>query len=386
VHSFYINYLPLYVANGVTSVRDMGGVPEAINKFRKDIKEGKVVGPRILMAGFIVDGPQPIWPFSVKVANEADGRRAVIEQKQRGVDFIKVYSLLSRESYLAIADEAKKQGMTFAGHVPFAVGVAEASDAGQKSIEHLTGVLLGCSSKEDEMLKEMVEASASPNARVELFRISRKHAQTIFDTYSEQKAAGLFARFAKNGTYHVPTLTILRAVAFMDDSSFTNDPRLKYIPPFLKSSWDPKNDFRFRNRKPEDIEHAKKTYQKNLEIVGAMRRAGVQFLAGTDVANPFIFPGFSLHDELSLLVKSGLTPMEALQAATINPAKYFGLTDSLGTIEKGKIADLVLLEANPLEDISNTQKIAAVVMGGKLFDKAYITETLAKIEASTAVK
>src|SRR5262249_18107059 len=150
---------------------------------------------------------------------------------------------------------------------------------------------------------------------------------------------------------------------------FTNDPRLKYIPSSIKNGWDPKNDFRLQSLTSDEIARARASFQGVLDLVSVIRRANVEILAGTDTANPYCFPGFGLHDELALLTKAGLTPMEALQAATRNAAKYLGLLDSCGTVEQGKIANLVLLDADPLAEISNTQKINAVVVGGKLFDK-----------------
>ncbi|MGH9898072.1 MAG: amidohydrolase family protein, partial [Pyrinomonadaceae bacterium] len=178
----------------------------------------------------------------------------------------------------------------------------------------------------------------------------------------------------------VPTLTVLRSTAYLDDPNFTNDPRLKYMPPDMRNRWKPELDFRFQTFIAEDWANAKKVYAKYFEILGAMNRAGVEILAGTDVSNPYCMPGFSLHDELELLVKVGLTPMEALQAATRSPAKYLGQLDSLGTVEKGKIADLVLLDANPLTEIGNTRKINAVVVGGKLIPKSQLEDMLVKIE------
>jgi hypothetical protein len=206
------------------------------------------------------------------------------------------------------------------------------------------------------------------------------------DSFDEKKAAALFTRFVKNRTWHVPTLTVLRAFWYFDDPAFINDTRLRYIPPFIRQAlgWNPKDAFGFKIRTAEDVSQGKRLFQKQLELVGLMHRAGVRLMAGTDTPNPFVFPGFSLHDELELLVKAGLTPMEALQSATRNPAEYLNLQGSLGTVEKGKIADLVLLEANPLDDISNTKKIAAVVISGKLIPKTQLQEMLAAVEKAAA--
>ncbi len=381
IHWSQQDYLPLFIANGVTGARVMWGFPYH-HEWKKEIQSGNLLGLRLNIASAIVDGPKPIWRGSTGVGNEAEARQAVIKEKQGGADFIKVYSLLPRAAYFAIADEAKKQGLPFAGHVPEAIKAAEASDTGQKSIEHLTGVLLSCSRDEEairaEMLKALAGGAGEPSAtRFRRLTVNVRAAQT----YDQKKAAALFARFKKNGTWQSPTLTVLRSVTHLDDPNFTGDPRLKYMPPGLRNNWNPKNDARFKMYTAEDWAESRKVYAKYLEVTGAMQRAGVELLAGTDVSNPYCFPGFSLHDELALLVKAGFTPMEALQAATRNPAKYLGLLDSLGTVEQGKIADLVLLEANPLAEISNTQKIHAVIVGGKLIPKSEIEAMLAKVEA-----
>lgn len=191
----------------------------------------------------------------------------------------------------------------------------------------------------------------------------------------------LVVPFEKNQTWQCPTLTVLHSIAYLDDPSFTNDPRLKYMPRDIRVSWDPKTDFRLKTRTAEDWARSKKLFSKDAEIVGAMQRAGVKILAGTDTLNPYCLPGFSLHDELGLLVKAGLSPMEALQAATLNPARFMGKEKDFGTVETGKIADLVLLDANPLNDIANTKRIDAVVLGGKFFPRASLDGMLAKMEA-----
>jgi hypothetical protein len=374
------SFFPLYLANGVTGVRDMFNPLAKFDEWRREIKEGKILGPRINASFTIVDGPKPIWPLSISAANEDEGRRAVLSLKGRGADFVKIYSLLPRSAYFAVADEAKKQGMTFAGHVPESVSAGEASDAGQKSIEHLTGVPLAASSREDEIrTKTLAALSRGSSLLIESFFQSEIEA---FASYDEQKARILFSRFVKNGTWQTPTLTVLRAFWYFDDPVFRNDPRLKYIPGYIRRvlGWDSTNAFSFGQRTPEMIAAGRKLFQRQLDLVRDMRRAGVRFLAGTDTPNPFVFPGFSLHDELALLVQAGLTPLEALQAATRNPAEYFNQLSSFGTVEQGKWADLVLLEADPLVNITNTKKIAAVVIGGKLIPKPQLEEMLAGAE------
>ena len=384
VHWYLKDYLSLFIANGVTGVRIMWGMP-LHHQWRKEIEGGTLLGPRLVIASAIVDGPNPVWPSSVSVSNDADARQAVRDARRAGADFIKVYSRLTREAFFAIADESKKLGIPFAGHVPQSVTAAEASDTGLKSIEHLTGILTACSSREDELRK------MDADSRVQAGRLPDRasvHAQTriVLDSFNPEKAAVLFARLKRNQTWQCPTMTVLRSMASLDDPTFRSDPRLKYLPPSVRGIWEPIKDFRFKDRTAEDSELSRLVLKKQVEIIGRMRRAGVEFIAGTDTLNPFCFPGFSLHDELVLLAGAGLTPMEALQAATLNPARFSGKEKELGTVEKGKVADLVLLEANPLEDINNTRRINAVVVGGKLISNSEIQRMLATAEAAASKK
>jgi imidazolonepropionase-like amidohydrolase len=369
-------FFPLFIANGVTGVRDMFAPLPPIKQWRAEVAAGTTIGPQIVAAGIILDGPNPpCAPCSIAVSNAAEGRKAVLKVKEMGADFIKVYSMLSRDAYFAIADEAKRQNMVFVGHVPEFVSAGEASDAGQKSIEHLTGVLVACSAKEGELRKENEAQLRADGFHGDTMTLEQSRA---LDSFDAKQAAALFARFKRNGTWMCPTLSVLRANAFIADADFRNDLRLKYIQNFLrKQFWE--DGFGFRSRTAEDNARARRVFQKQLEVVGMMKRAGVDFIAGTDTANPYVFPGFSLHDELALLVQAGFTPMEALQAATRDPARYLGRLDSVGTIEKGKIADLVLLDANPLAEIGNTRKINAVVIGGRLITRPELDKMLAEV-------
>jgi len=332
--------MPMYIANGVTGVRDMGGDYNSIQRWRSQSRDGRLLVPTIVAAGPILDGKTPGFPLRMTVENAADARRAVVSLKKRGVDFIKVHNLLSRSAYFSAAAESKRQRLDFAGHVPFAVTAAEASNAGQKSIEHLSG---------------------------------------LPDTYDGKKGSALFGLFVKNRTWQCPTLVALRSIAFLNDSDFINDERMKYVPSAVKESWAFQIDKFFRNRTPETLATGKASVQQYIREVGALRRAGVEILAGTDVGVPYVFPGFSLHDELALLVQAGLTPMEALQSATRNPAKYLGLLQTQGTVERGKIADLVLLDEDPLWKISNSRKIAAVMLRGRLLPKAELQRMLSNV-------
>jgi imidazolonepropionase-like amidohydrolase len=371
-------FFSLFLANGVTGVRDMGGslTFEQIDQIRRDIAAGRNLGPRIFTPGRILDATGGQHPdISVAADTPEQGREFVRSFKQQGADFLKVYDLLSRDVYLSIFEEAKKQGMPLEGHVPFAVSAAEAADLGQKSIEHTTGIFISSSRDEEVLRKELV---ASSRAGTSLSVRQRVEVRAI-DSNDARKEAALFRRFARNGTWQCPTLVVRRSSVLTDENQLLADPRLKYIPLPVRQRW--QNLFKERLASADESEGFKKRYRKTLEIVGAMYRAKVGILAGTDIFNPYLYPGFSLHDELALLVQAGLTPLEALQTATINPAKFFGKEKELGTIEKGKLADLVLLDANPLEDIGNTQRINAVIVNGRYLPQETLRKLLVEVEA-----
>jgi imidazolonepropionase-like amidohydrolase len=385
VHTSWRNFPALFLANGITGVRDMGGAPdefERLTRWRAELKRDALPAPHIVSAGIVVDGPAGKGrPDSLHVANEREAQQAVISLRNRGADFIKVYSLLARDAYFAIADEAKKQRLPFAGHVPAAISAAEASDAGQKSMEHLFGVLSGCAKNEAELLR--VARAEIANSHTPVFIRAELHAQVqALDTWDEFHTAALLARFARNNTWQVPTLIGFQNLSNATADPFGNDARLKFIAAERKEAWKKQRAYLLQHLTTAYWDRSKKLFQKQLELVGAMQRAGVGLLAGTDTAGFYVFPGFSLHDELELLEQAGLTPMEALQTATRNPAWYLGMSETLGTIEKGKRADLVLLEANPLETISNTRKIAAVIPGGRLIARQELDRLLAEAEVA----
>jgi hypothetical protein len=335
---------------------------EQVLKWRKGLAEGSFLGPRFGAVGALVDGPEPIWPNSDTVGSPEQAQDFVRRVKAAKVDFVKVYTNLHREAYLALAGEARKLGIPFAGHVPIGISASEASQAGQRSIEHLDGVLVGCSTKEEELLK--------------VKRWGPQWQKETIDTYEQARCENLFAQFVRNQTWQVPTLTVF------DDSRSTSDSRMKYVPASARAARQ-KRIALSGNRSAERQEFRKRVWEKRLSVTAGLRRAGVPIMAGTDVAAIRLFPGFSLHDELSLLVQAGLSAREALQAATYNPAKFLGILDRFGSVEKGKIADIVLLDANPLEDIHNTRRVQAVVINGRYLDRAALNDLLAQAAAST---
>ena len=360
--------LPLFVANGITGVRDMGGDLDILKDWRSRINDGSLLGPRMVIAGPMLDGPVPRFPSSAPIKNAADARQTVDNLQRAGVDFVKIQSLIPREGYFAAAEEAKKLGIPFVGHVPDAVRAVEASNAGQKSIEHLTGVFEGCSRIEDELMK----GPKSPGRFVA--------------TYDEPKATKLIALFARNQTWQVPTLVWEHGQWLIDESDFSHDPLTRYAPPaWEKRTWPMFTKDILKDMDTDPAPVRERFVQMELDIVNQMHQAGVRFLAGTDTAaGVHVFPGFSLHEELGFFVRAGFTPLEALQTATLNPAMFLERLTDLGTVEAGKIADLVLLDANPLDDIRNTQKINAVVLNGKLFSRKDLDMMLHNVEIAAA--
>jgi imidazolonepropionase-like amidohydrolase len=376
VHEVFGDWLPanervtplLFVANGITGVRDMGGDLEVLKRWRAQIEAGRLVGPRMYIAGPMLDGPTPRFPRSAPVDNAADGRRWVDQLQAQGVDFIKIQSLIPRDGYFAAADEAKKRGITFVGHVPDAIRASEASDAGQKSIEHFTGIFEGCTSIEDQLIKG--PKSLGLNVKF----------------YDADKARVLIAQMAKNQTWQVPTLVWERGQWLIDDIDLHDDPLTKYAPAAWKErTWPMFTRDILKDMDTDPLPVRKQFVQMELDMTLAMFRAGVPFMAGTDTAaGVHVFPGFSLHQELALFVKAGLTPLQALQTATLNPARFMGRTADLGTVEQGKLADLVLLDANPLDDIANTRRIRAVVLAGRYFDRADLDRMLKGVASAAA--
>jgi len=358
--------LPLFIANGVTCVRDMGSELDVVQDWRTQIQAGRMIGPRMLTSGPMLDGPRPRFPSSMAIATPEDARQAVDELRDRGADFIKLQSLIPRDAVLAIAEETRKREMAFEGHVPDAMRASEMSDAGMKSFEHLIGIFEGSSTAEDDFLK------------------GSKTEGRFLATYDETRAASLAALLAKNHTWQCPTLVWERGGNLLDVSDFSGDARAKYVPgPWKNKTWKRFTDEITKGYGTDDISTRKRFIEKELEVVRMLQKAGVPFLAGTDTpAGVHIFPGFSLHEELERFVAAGFTPLEALQTATLNPAQFFGMEGQLGTIEEGKLADMVLLSANPLEDIANTEKVAGVFVNGRYFSHPQIEKMLRGVQAA----
>jgi imidazolonepropionase-like amidohydrolase len=365
-------YLPLFIVNGITGVRDMGGVDKQY-QWREQERTENYIGPKIILGTPLVDGSPPSWPNSIIVNNEEEAREVVNEYFDKGADFIKVYENLSREAYFAIADESKKLGITFAGHVPGRVSNAEASDAGQKSIEHLDDFGIATSDVYTKIVAGYADKEMNDDTYLEF-------QERLFAGHRGEKQTELFDKFVSNGTWLSPTLTVLHYTTYISElfESYDNEEGLLYIPEeYAQSRSDyAENIKEIRTEVGQKI--ASRQFEFYLRLVGDMHKAGIRIIAGTDGSN-FCFPGCTVHDELELFVEAGLSPMAALQTATVNAAEFAGRLGEFGTVEEGKIADLVLLEANPLIDIRNTTRISAVVLNGVLHDKSALDVMLTNV-------
>src|ERR1700687_3693354 len=371
----------MFVANGVLGVRNMAGVAKDVFRWREETASGKIVGPQIVAAGPLIDGPEPAHPeHAISVRNAAEGKQAVQSLKAMGADFVKVYDGVPRDAYFAIAEESKKVGLRFVGHVPLAIRVVEASDAGQHSLEH-GAALAGGSTYEDEAIEQetsgpdvMEEAKRTGNFSLIPEDIAKK-GNTFLDHLGRERLSELYTTFVRNDTYLTPTLVVQRARVFVDEISKQPDPRKRYITTTEREAWKPENDIFSKYRTPAYIAYQKRDYQEVLKGIKLAQQLGVKLLAGTDVVAPWTYPGFSLHDELGLLVEAGLTPLEALRAAATNPAQFFGMKN-VGAIAPGMKANLVLLDADPLENIANTKKISLVIMRGSMYTRVQLDDLL----------
>jgi imidazolonepropionase-like amidohydrolase len=346
--------LPLLIANGVTGVRDMGSNLDAILADRDAVAGHQVIGPRIVAAGPMLDGPTSRYQVILKVTTEEDGRAAVRQLHDRGVDFIKTQSVIPREAYFGIADETAKLGMHFEGHVPDAIRAREAVAAHQHSFEHLLGVFGASTTIEDQFIAGKKPTNAA-----------------VLEAHSDANEKAIIALLAKNQVWQCPTILSDLGTA----ADVVSDPALPY---WLKATVDGWKNTSLRQLNATDAAAAdvKQRYgQWELSLTTKLHAAGAPFLAGTDTPAGFdLVPGASLHSELAWLVRAGFTPLEALQTATINPANYFGKTKNFGTVDTGKIADLVVLASNPLVSIGNTRSVVAVVADGRFYSAAELNK------------
>lgn len=351
---------PVLLANGVTGVRDAGGDLDILDWMRARIADGLLPGPRIFRAGPFVDGSKPGVPYRLLIDTPEDGRRAVGFLKRRGVDFIKVHTAAPPAAYFALLEEAARAGLQVIGHIPLDADPAQAIAAGHGSVEHVVALFEGPVRQKVKAGKTELQAAAE---------------------FTDEEMARLGQAMAARGTWFDPTLIAYRVRTDRLNVPAEDDARYRYVSASLRAYW--KTVPRLKDA-PETRERLGRGWDHFIAVARAMRRERVRFLVGTDLGGVNVYPGFHVHDELRWLVEVGFTPLEVIAIATRNSAESLGRLQELGTIERGKRADLVLLEADPLRDIGNTRAIAAVIADGRLYEKPRLEALLADAAARAA--
>jgi Amidohydrolase family len=357
------DWFPLYLANGLTGLREMGASEKNVQQqrqYEQDLAGGRRLGPELFWTHFPMDVPG--------VASERQARAEVARRAAMGARYIKVYNGLSREAYFAIADECRRRGLQMVGHIPDRISAREVGRAGQASVEHLDGVLLACS-RNEAAARWMVQQNRYPWTR-------------LLDTFDPAKADALIDSFREGNVWQTPTLMIYRIASLARDGKLPGDARIEYARRDYLKAW-PREalEMPFAGI---DAGSARRMLAVYKDLVRRMHQRGVRILAGTDAPYAYCIPGFALHEELTLLVEAGLSPAEALRTATWNPAEFMRATGDYGSIEAGKVADLLVLDANPLIAIANTTRIHAVVRRGRPLDSAALRSMLEGVRAQVS--
>lgn len=365
-------YAPIYLAFGITGIRELSGGIKTL-KLREQVRTGEILGPQMEVGSPLLDGPVPLFPDAQVIAIDgpSKAKKVVSELHNQGFDFLKTYTFLSAESYRAIHERASDLDMEVSGEIPISISVWEAVKLGHKTLEHMTGIELACSRQQDSLRKKYIlqidRLNKNPNSENAL-DIWVRSEQEPLETLDPNLCQDLFEYIAENETWVVPTLILQYLVSNFDEYEVVNNPNLKYLLPWER---DLNNVAEYFDPEAK----MKKIHNYRMKIVGNLNKAGINILAGSDTPG-----GFRLHEELELLVNGGLSPLEALRTATINPAIYLNRENEIGSIESGKIADLVILNGNPLEDIRNIQEIETVIFQGNLLDRSKLDRMLNQLE------
>lgn len=371
-HVHYVdpeNFGPLMIANGVLFVREMGNATDVIIPVRDGLNAGKVVGPEMICTGAIVDGDPPVWPFSEPCDTPEEARAAVRKLHAAGVNQIKVYSRLKKDVYRAAVAEAKAVGLKAVGHVPGECTLGDAIAAGQASNEHLM------------MVEKLIPPALPPGTDLGEDQSGGMWATgrywMLYPRADKAAISRELRKLSESEMLQCPTLVVAAGIANAVGNKGDADPRMVYVPAGLRAFWGGEQYQGFGLFMEAALPHMK-------AMVGEMYRAGVPMMVGTDLANPYVFAGFSVHDEMKQLVEAGFSAADAIRAATIVPARFMGVQNRLGTIEPEKAATFVLLAANPLDDIGNTSKIESVWQRGERHDRAALDALLKGVEDAVA--
>jgi hypothetical protein len=382
VHIWNEEELFLFIANGVTTVRNMWGSPLQLG-WQKEVEAGERLAPTIYTTGPLMDGSQPIWPGSTVVDDPEDVDRLVAEQKKAGYQFIKVYNGLSKDVYQALVEAASEHGLRVVGHVPDDVGLEEVLASRQASIEHMSGYRAASLTDGSPVekawnklpLAEYFGKMAAVARKVKAGEIK------LSAIYDEDSIEGLAVATREAGIWNVPTRVVFKYYNSVEAPEVLKGPNMEYVDPATRSSWDPSQDFILKSIPDDAFTDLRIFEQVRRQCVSILYRNGARILLGTDTPNPFVIPGFSIHEELQNLVDAGMTPYEALSAGTAAAAEFLEAEMEFGTIAEGMRADLILLDRNPLEDVGNLASPDGVMARGKWLSSGEIQTTLDALSA-----
>ena len=371
------NLLPIYVAYGVTSVRDAAAdLGDSVIRWRSEVASGSLLGPTIYTSGPKLEGYKPLWKGTIEVGTPAEVDAALDRLRAMKVDFVKITDNTLKPDIFAYAlKAAKARGLKTSAHTPFAFTIEQAAEGGLSSVEHL-----------DYLIKAGSPQEASIGADYVAGKLSYGEASDKFvETFDPAYARVTYARLSRLGLSVTPTLNMSRILAYLDREDHRNDAALALIGPGLRKTYEWRVE-RAAKSTPAQVAARHKEYELSVKVLPMLRDAGIPILAGTDAGylNSFNYPGQGLHDELQRYVEAGLTPREALASATITGPAFLGHSERYGALAKGKAADILILDANPLNDIKATRAVRGVVLHGKWLDRAALDTLLAEAKAKAS--
>lgn len=367
------NMLPLYLANGVTTIRDCAAdISPSVLKWREQIQKGELTGPTIFTAGPKLEGRNSVWPGDLEIENEEELSTALDSLDRLKVDFVKITdNALSPELFLKSVEEATQRGYETSGHIPFALPINEVSKAGLTTIEHMSYMLKAGAAEESKIIKQY------KNGEIDY----REASTWMNQSFDKSTALKKYKQLAQNGTAIVPTLIGNKIMSYWDEDNHSDDAELQYIGPGIIKTYQGRVN-RVEKSSSRTIKARKEKYKKLLSLIPIIKESGMSIIAGTDAGflNSYIYPGFALHDELKIYVESGLSPLEALQTSVINGPNYFDLSDKYGSVTEGKIADLLILNSNPIKDIKATRDIDHIIKNTIVYDKDQLDKMLEDVK------
>ena len=369
--------LPVYVAYGITTVRDAAAdLAPSVLQWRSEVAAGTLLGPTIYTSGPKLEGYKPLWKGTIEVGTEAEVDKALDRLQAMRVDFVKITdNTLKPDIFSYALKAAKKRGLKTSAHTPFALTIEQAASEGLSSVEHI-----------DYLIKAGSPEEAKIGASYAAGQVSYGDASDRFvETFDATHASQVYRRLAATGLAVTPTLNMGRILAYLDRDDHSKDAGLALIGPGLRKTYDWRVE-RAAKSTPAQVAARHREYELSVRVLPMLRNAGIPILAGTDAGylNSFNYPGQGLHDEIALYVDAGLTPREALASATLTGPAFLGKTRDYGAVEAGKVADLLILDRDPLKNISATRAIHAVVLKGKILDRAALDGLLESARRAAA--